>query len=573
MAEVRLRVGILCDDLRFQRWQAACIRAVHAVPGVELAVVVVNASATSAEQPSIQRILRHPWRTALYRLYRQRWFRPGAMAAEDLPTLLAGVPVMRCVPEVRGHSTYIPAKDLDALRAQAPDVLLRFGFGILRGPVLELPRYGVWSYHHGDEEYYRGGPPGFWELMDGDPLTGAILQRLTERLDGGRILRKGWFRTIDHSLAETVDTVLMHSAGWAAQVCRELLLGRTAAADGIASTTEAPIHRYPRNATFLRFLWKQARNKVRFHRAELSLHEEWNIGVLPRPIHTLLEERPSLNVRWLPAPAAGQFRADPFGYMADDQLNVLYEKYDHGTHLGEISRLRPKRDNVLKRSRTMLAGDGHLSYPYIVERDGQVFVVPESAAAGRVDLYRLHAANDGLERVCTLLEEPLFDPTLFEHEGRWWLFGTKAPLTNVELFAYHAERFEGPYVPHVLNPVKADIRSARPGGTPFRTEEGLWRPAQDSSLTYGGRIALNRVLELSPTAFREETVKYIGPLKGSAWSKGLHTISAVGDLTLVDGKRFVTDKAQQRRVRQRKMERLSRKRPSAPDLDEADDDA
>lgn len=571
MAEARLRVGILCDGLRFQRWQAACIRAVRAVPGVELVVLVRNAAPEAPPRSFLARVTRHPWRTALYRRYRQRYFRAEALREEDLSGELAGIPVLSCAPEVRGPSSYFTEKDLAALRAHAPDVLLRFGFNILRGPVLELPRYGVWSYHHGDEQHYRGGPPGLWEIMEDVPVTGAILQRLTEKLDGGRILHKGWFRTIDHSLAETVDTVLMHSAGWAARICRELLLGLTAAAEGILSDTDAPIRKYPGNLMFLRFLWKQSANKLRFHRRELSMHEEWNIGVLHQPIAALLEEKPSLNVRWLPAPGPGQFRADPFGYLADGQLNVLYEKYDHASHRGEISRLRPKRDNILKRSRTMLAADGHLSYPYVVERNGTVHVIPESAAQGRVDLYRVNAANDGLEHVCTLLNEALFDPTLVEHEGRWWLFGTKAPLTNVELFAYHAERLEGPYTPHPLNPVKTDIRSARPGGTPFHAAGSLWRPGQDSSLTYGGRIALNRVIELTPTVFREETVKSIGPLKGSAWSKGLHTISAVGDVTLVDGKRFVTDKDQQRRVRQRKLKRLSKGR-STPRTDEDDED-
>jgi len=44
--------------------------------------------------------------------------------------------------------------------------------------------FGVWSWHHGDEDKYRGGPPAFWEIVNADPVTGALLQRLTERLDG-----------------------------------------------------------------------------------------------------------------------------------------------------------------------------------------------------------------------------------------------------------------------------------------------------------------------------------------------------------------------------------------------------
>ncbi len=578
MAEKKLRVGILCDGLVFQRWQAECIRQVLALDGVKPVVLVVN-DRPAADRPSFsERMRKQPWRIAFYLRYRRKRFNPRAMEPEDLSNTLGHLPRILCKTTKLGHGDYFQPADLNALRDLDIDVLLRFGFNIIRGEILELPRYGVWSYHHGDEQKYRGGPPGFWEIMNDDPITGAILQRLTDTLDGGFVLRKGWFKTIDHSLRETVDTVLMHSAPWAAHVCREILAGREEAATGTLSDTKAVIHKYPDNATFLAFLSKQASNKMRFHQRELKEHEEWNIGVLYQPIQNLLEERPSLNARWLPSPSKGQYRADPFGYITDGQLNVLYEKYDYKKASGEINRLRPKRDNVLKRSRTLLGGGSHLSYPYVIERDGQVFVVPENAAKGCVELYRMNAANDSLDHVRTLLDEPLLDPTVFEHQGRWWLFGTKAPLTNVELFAYHSDRFEGPYAPHASNPIKSDIRSSRPGGTPFTHNGELYRPAQDSSLTYGGRIAINRILELSPFAFREEIVKYIGPFKGTAYSQGMHTLSAVGNITLVDGKRHVKVKAQSERVRGRKLGKLGNLKPgnadkgmAAEDSDEDDD--
>jgi len=551
-----LRVGILCAGEVFQRWQADAIRAVMAVPGVHLVLIVEHERIAVPAPSLIQRILRHPWRIALYLAWRRRWFKPAAMGTVDLSTDLRDIPRMRCRVEQRGYGQYFGARDIEVLRGKRLDVLLRFGFNILRGEILEVPRHGVWSFHHGDELKYRGGPPGFWEIMNDEPVTGAVLQRLTDRLDAGIILRKGWFKTIDHSLEETVDTLLAHTAHWPAQVCQDLLTGRADAARGEPSDTTAPIRRYPTNTTFIRFLWRRMKNKARFHHEELKRHDEWNIGVLYQPIHALLDERPSLNVRWLPSPSKGAYRADPFGYITSDgQLNVLYEKYDYARGTGEISRLRPKRDNILKRSRTMLASGTHLSYPYVVAIDGAVHVIPESAAAGRVDLYRLTADNDALEHVRTLLDEPLVDPTLFEHDGRWWLFGTRAPLTNVALHAFHATHPFGPFTPHALNPIKLDIRSARPAGTPFRHGGDLYRPAQDSSAGYGHRIALNCVHELTPTSFREEVARYVGPIKG-AYGHGFHTISSVGDITLVDGKRYVRDRSQESRVRRRKWDRV-----------------
>jgi len=555
-----LRVGILCDGTTFQRWQAEAIRHLLAVPGVEPVLLVVNASRAGERKGLADRVVKYPFSRALYLRYRKYHFKPAAMAREDLSGLLQGVPVLNCTPERSGPTDSFREEDLDAIASHRPDVLLRFGFNILQGDILTLPRHGVWSFHHGDPERFRGGPPGFWEIMTGEPLTGAVLQRLTKRLDAGLVLRQGWFRTVDHSLRETVDTVLGHSAMWPAQVARELLAGRMEAATGTPVTEPGPLFRYPGNTTFLRFLWRQARNKLRFHRDDLRAHEEWNIGVLYQPITALIEEDIGQNVRWLPTPKVSTFRADPFGYVtADGQLNVIYEKYDHAVGRGEIARLRPKKDNLLKRSRTLLATEGHLSYPYVVQQGGNTYVVPESADTGRVDLFRVNDANDALEPLGTLLREPLYDPTVFEHEGRWWLFGTKAPLTNTALYAYWSDRLEGPYTAHALNPIKLDTRSARPAGTPFLHAGELWRPAQDASLTYGGRVALNRVMELAPDRFREETVKFVGPLKGTDYPDGLHTLCAMGDLTLIDGKRTVTVPERAKAARRRKIAKLKHK--------------
>jgi len=67
------------------------------------------------------------------------------------------------------------------------DVVIRFGFGILKGDVLSAPDYGVLSFHHGDIRKYRGRAGGFWAYINNDPEAGVTLQQLNETLDGGKI--------------------------------------------------------------------------------------------------------------------------------------------------------------------------------------------------------------------------------------------------------------------------------------------------------------------------------------------------------------------------------------------------
>lgn len=74
-------------------------------------------------------------------------------------------------------------------RCRELDVLIRFGFGIIRGDVLDAPTYGVFSYHHGDLRRYRGRPAGFWEFMHDEDTIGVTLQQLTDELDCGKVIQ------------------------------------------------------------------------------------------------------------------------------------------------------------------------------------------------------------------------------------------------------------------------------------------------------------------------------------------------------------------------------------------------
>ncbi|HUL18306.1 MAG TPA: hypothetical protein VLV29_03475, partial [Steroidobacteraceae bacterium] len=86
-------------------------------------------------------------------------------------------------------------QDLDNIKQEAFDLLIRCGTGILKGAILTSARLGIVSFHHGDNRINRGGPPGFWEVYDRQPRTGFVVQRLTEELDGGAVIMRGYIPT------------------------------------------------------------------------------------------------------------------------------------------------------------------------------------------------------------------------------------------------------------------------------------------------------------------------------------------------------------------------------------------
>jgi hypothetical protein len=243
----------MCDSTRLETWHARIVEALLGLDGVELALVVLNAAPDQTKNG--MNFMRLRPRTLLYRVYRTYLFRPQALQRRDTDRLLAGVPTLTCkVMKVGRHSQHFQLHDVSTIRNYDLDFILRFGFNIIRGEILQAARLGIWSFHHDDEQKYRGGPPCFWEIYNRDPVTGVILQRLTSRLDAGIVLRKDFFATDFHSYPKSFDRAVLGSVGWPAAVCTDILNGNAAYIDGHPSDTRAHIYHDPDNAEMFRFM-------------------------------------------------------------------------------------------------------------------------------------------------------------------------------------------------------------------------------------------------------------------------------------------------------------------------------
>ena len=263
-----LRFGIMGFGTKLAAWEARCVRQLVEEGLGEPALLIVNPvdELEPVRNPAWKRfgtLVRSS--NALWISY-ERMMEPRMEALKPLEAsgLLKSAARITCSPDRKGKfSEYFAPADVEAIRAYNLDFILRFAYNIIRGDILQAARYGVWSFHHDDEEKYRGGPPGFWEIYHGDPQTGAVLQRLTDRLDGGIILKKGSFPTNFHSWARNRDVGLWGSAGWPCEVCREILRGDYVETE--PSRSAAPVFRSPTNAQMLQYVlrscWFAARRE------------------------------------------------------------------------------------------------------------------------------------------------------------------------------------------------------------------------------------------------------------------------------------------------------------------------
>jgi len=539
-----LRFGVMCNGTSFPAWQAACLRSLMRINGVSLELLIIREPVAPQRRQSraikaIKLLFSRNlgwWLLQLVCNHRSR-----SLQTVDMATELANVPRISCTTKKRGKwSEYFHEQDVSSIRTHDLDFVLRFAFGIIRGNILTTPRYGVWSFHHGDEEKYRGSPPGFWEIYKGDQITGTVLQRLTDRLDAGIILKKGQMKTDLTSYTKNRDNIFMESASWPAQVCKELQKGVRDYLLAPPSITNATIFHDPNNLHVAHFCLRTCSSLFRKAMRELCFVEQWNVGIVRAPIETFLNATTSPPVEWFAKLPSHCYVADPFTFDQDGNPTVYCEQYDYRLARGRISAATADHSGT-KWLGNVLEREHHLSYPFLFIHEGRRFCVPECSEAGDVVLYEVSPSTGSWEEVATLIRGfAAIDSTLFQHHGMWWLFATHADDgPSYKLRIWFARDLLGPWTRHSLDPAKIDIRSSRPAGTPFLMNGDLHYPTQDYSQRSQGRISICRITKLTTTAFQDEIVATVSPYVDSPYPAALHTLSAAGGCTLIDGCRDV----------------------------------
>ncbi|MDD3743186.1 MAG: hypothetical protein PHX54_06135 [Lentimicrobiaceae bacterium] len=540
--ERKLKFVLMCNGPELQQWQQEALNKLLNEGHASLQLIVMKTEEPMPQQGLVKKLISYPWNRLFFNKYYQYFFRASALKTVSIDEHLKYAAVLRCGVLKKGkYSEYFSDSDIEIIKSFRPDFILKFGFGILRGKILEAAPYGIWSFHHGDEQKFRGVPPAFYEILKKEQVTASILQQLTEKLDGGIILRKGYFPTISHSWKANLEQALKFSVNWPADVCRELALNGNLNRDMAGATTSAPVYKVPGNITMLKFMLRSLYNRVYFHLFEIFRAETWQTGLIQFPAASwpvtakiIIDPR---EVKWLKAGKRRKYFADGFSTELYDRLLLLYEDYCYSVRKASIaaSWFHLTEKNFSK-TFTALSESWHLSYPFLFTHKKKTYCIPESLSHGSIELYELDTHSGQLKYVRPLVEGlAAADPSLLCYEDRWYLFFTPPHATNTELQLWHADTLDGPFVPHVLSPVKADVRNARPAGGFITQGDKLYRPAQDCSQTYGGRVILNEITALSATQFSETAVAVVEPPKGY---RGLHTLSFAGNYLYFDVKNF-----------------------------------
>ena len=539
-----VRIGILArSDLVFQNWELRLFERIANDPRFEIVALIVDGrvpvttrTGWLAKLTTDKPINRLMWRLcqALDRRAAREHLRVPAPKFTALQSRITKVLV---TPQSLKFVDHFSDADSAAVKDLGLDVLLRHGFGIIKGQILTAAWHGIWSFHHADNRVNRGMPAGFWEAALGEPVTGATLQVLTPELDGGRVIGRCAQNTIANAQRnQRAIYELSVSLIW-----RELqkLARKSTVATTPSLVYSGPLYTNPTALQSTGYIIRRLASVAKGIGRKLSARagrrpSMWSLAVGNTPFEqtALWRTRETM-------PPPNRFWADPFLLQRDDGLYVFFEEFDYALQRGWISAGRVVGQTIEYLGAVIDAGY-HMSFPFVFQHDGQIFMIPETGVKRRVELWRAveFPTRWTLER--TAFEgTDIADTTLFEFDGRWWLFANISQTPDVDFCnELHVFAVDGPglktIVPHQDNPVVIDSRFARNGGRPYIRDGRLYRPSQSNiGGVYGRGLNVMEVTALSLTAYEERLACSATP-EFRPGLVGIHHLDATGGTFIID---------------------------------------
>ncbi|MCW5515614.1 hypothetical protein [Muriicola sp. Z0-33] len=540
-----MRIGILIrefDSLR--NWELRIIDEIRTNPDLEL-VVLIKDSRTEVQTAKSK--FKRAWKAGnlLGKLLfvfqskiESRIFREQrTVDREEVVAYLKTITTIDLSPLRKGYLDIFSKEDADKVRQFDLDVLLRHEFNIIRGDILNASRYGIWSFHHGDNAIHRGEPAGFWEIILKLPVLGVTLQKLTPELDGGLVIEKSHYNT-SFSFVKNNTKILEHSV-------RLLFKNLNKLGRGEFNPTKSPIYynrlyRVPTLRVMFGYLL-QFYYKLFSHALKEGLmrifgvrYSCWTLFIGKGSIFdaTLFRLKPVK----LPK---GEFWADPFLYQHKGETYVFFENYSYKKRRGKISCGKIVNKEI-KEVIDVLDLDYHLSYPFIFEEEGELYMMPEAHQNKRLEIYKCLEFPHKWTLYSTAFEgESVADATYFkDQQGHKWLFLNKGFNDDhmSELYIYRIDSLRFKEIEaHHQNPVIIDSRGGRNAGSIFEYKNQLIRPSQNNSNgVYGYGLNLNAIKTLTLENYQEEKIIGIEPnfVKGLEATHHLHQLE---DMYIIDG--------------------------------------
>ncbi len=410
---------------------------------------------------------------------------------------------------------------LEKVRSCNLDLLVRCCSGILKGEILSVCKLGIISFHHGDNEKYRGGPAAFWETRFKEPKIGFIIQILSEELDGGDVLFKGfiqssWLYTLNLAkLYEMSNPVMALVIDDLTSNLPKLQIHNKKPFSFTLYTIPTLEHQFAYLIHALRSL------SLKIYRKFLGRKWRWSVAYQYSDSLNNINLAKSIEI---PNPPRRGL-ADPFIVKNDNKHYCFMEEFDFDSGKGTICAYLISNKGFCELG-TALKETFHLSYPFIFEYENELYMCPDTSEINEIRLYKCVQFPLNWELCTTLMSDiSAVDTNIFYRENKWWM------MTNIsssrigdhssELHIFSSNNpLSKCWEAHEKNPVIFDSSKARNGGFIVDQSEQFRVFQRQGFDLYGQSLGVAKIENISLQEYNETTDFLISP----TFFKGIHGI-------------------------------------------------
>lgn len=500
-----LRVGFLvADRTGFETWQLRAFDRIQGDARFEIAAMLVHPRPFGNQsEPGFFGLVSRIERKVLARepAYRPATFDPADQRFEMLAAGNGQGGV-----DAPFAQKLIESLDLDLVIRMTAE-------GLPDGVIKSLP-FGEWGFSFSRQRSRTADWSGYTDMLAGDP---SVEMNLDVRRSGDAAnirMADAHFNVKfsgarnDGFVKERAVTLLMRELG---------RLADTGVVDGVPAEP-APQVPPPATVDLIRYSFSLAsritgRAKKLFQTKTGTVTTIWTLF---SGQGNIADFEPSQSTEW--PSTSEEIRADPFLIEHDGQSYCFYEAYSSKVKKAHIAVSRIEPDG-LKPLGIALIRDYHLSYPFVFHHEGQLYMMPETNQARRIEIWRCVAFPLKWELHATALEgKSPADSMLHRIGDRWWLFTNLSDFHAYEDHCSELHIFEvdGPdlkmVTPHALNPVVIDSTTARNAGRLFEIDGRLYRPAQRNEYgIYGYGLNIMEITSLGLDVYEEKLLRVIRP--------------------------------------------------------------
>ena len=213
---------------------------------------------------------------------------------------------------------------------------------------------------------------------------------------------------------------------------------------------------------------------------------------------------------WKPKPLL--FQADSFLFVKGSDLFLFYE-LQHWDDPGCIAMVKTSDLKHWSTPIIVLKEPFHLSFPFVFEDHGSIYMIPESQEKDSIRLYKANESLTSFSYVRTLLKQErkerihfnYNDSHIYFKDEKYYLFTSyqKDWMYYQELYITD-DLLEGELSKHPHSPICVSNEFGRNGGSLIDYKGKLLRVTQDCHKDYGDNISLMEITRLDENHYEEQ---------------------------------------------------------------------